>query len=301
MANELTDLLLGKQFSTWVRVCVYIHYAFTIGLTAFFIALNDVEPGKFNCYLASDSTATFKAQVDKACYTRYQQNYESPVPFIYYVIPGIWFTTLITLLYSISVRKRVAEIESNNEVVHAQRHSRGTLYIFYCYFYCLVFRVLSGVLFVILKYALFPPNGFDFKFTCRLPPTENTPIKTGNVSINDEFFTCENPVASNKNTAWIIVIILYIILVTGTIFEVFRLCRRYPNCRCTIGNQWSCDDEFVMDHFFGRSLELVRLNLQECIEFYKSQVLQHPRLIDGSYAKGTDVDETYTDLVVHTE
>jgi hypothetical protein len=48
--------------------------------TAVTAALRASENGKFSCSVDAKSTATYKKQVDQACFASFDQAYNSPIP-----------------------------------------------------------------------------------------------------------------------------------------------------------------------------------------------------------------------------
>ena len=297
------------------------------------IALKTEEAGKFTCYVAPESTLIYKTQVDKACYSRYQQNYNSPLPFYWFVILSIWFPIIVAVIYSLCVRRRVEDIDPSNE---SQTQGQGeaenqvqnrTLYVYYFYFFHLAIRVLSGILFTILQYAVFHPSGFDFEFTCSLPPTGFTSKIAKNASAsqsNSTSIACENATASDKNISWVIVTVFNASFAIIMFVEIIRLCRRFPKCKYTVG--WSCDADFITIYLLRKRYTRVEIqvtdlqarevsepcraidgvdlefaNLQECIDFYKGQVLEPSRTTDVVSGPKTCLDDLYVDVVIHTE
>ena len=269
------------------------------------IALKTEEAGKFTCYVAPESTLIYKTQVDKACYSRYQQNYNSPLPFYWFVILSIWFPIVVAVIYSLCVRRRVEEIDSSNDhepqIEGAEPENRvqdRTLYVFYSYFFHLAIRVLSGLLFTILQYAVFHPSGFDFEFSCSLPPTGFTSKIAKNATASQSNFTtiaCENATASDKRISWVIVTVLNASFALIMFLEIIRLCRQFP----------SHDTDFVWYYLLRKPCTYVvtpePANLQEDIDFYKGQVLETSRTTDVNFGPKTGLDDLHVDVVIHTE
>ena len=314
MMDAVKDYLTPKTFSIWAYAWSIIHCLCGAVFTGIVIALKEGEAGKFTCYVAPESTLIYKTQVDKACYSKYQQNYNSPLPFYVFVILSIWFPIIVAVIYSLCVRRRVEEIDSSNEPqtqgeADNQVQNR-TLYVYYFYFFHLAIRVLSGILFTILQYTVLFPSGFDFKFSCNQLLTGFTTKIAKNASasqLNGTFITCENSSASDKQLWSIMVSVLntgfaFIILV-----EVIRLCRRFPNCKYIVG--WSCDTEFITVYLLRKrntfidynGVELELMNREECTHFYQRQVLERSRTTDVIHGPKTGLDDLYINLVIHTE
>ena len=304
MTDAIKDYLTPKTFGTVAYVCSFVHILYVLVFTGIVIALKESEAGRFTCNLASESTATYKTQVDKQCYSRYQQNYNSPLPFYAFVILSTWFPLIIAVIYSLCVRRRVEEIDSRDEPpaegdAENQVQHRRTLSVFYFYFFHLAVRVLSGIVFTTLQYAVFFPSGFKFKFNCSLPQTEST---TQN---NSSSFACENATASEKYLWSVIISALNAGFALIILVEVLSLCRQFPNF----------DTEFITVYLLRKRytrMESVQgayisrhesdlANLEECTDFYKRQVLEPSRTTDVIYGPKTGLDDLYIDLVTHTE
>ena len=76
-------------------VCVIVHFPYGLVFTAVTAALRTSEIGRFSCIVAAKSTATYKTQVDKACFSRYEQAYNFPLPLSGFVLHKIRSTVLI--------------------------------------------------------------------------------------------------------------------------------------------------------------------------------------------------------------
>ena len=223
---------------------------------------------------------------------------------------SIWFPIIVGVIYSLCVRRRVEEIDSNNDrqtqgEAENQVQSGGTLYVYKFYIFHLAIRVLSGILFTILQYLVIFPSGFDFEFICSLPPTRFTTKITINASAsqpNSTYFSCENSTVSAKQSCWVVVSVLNTGFALIIFVEMIRLCR-IP----------SCDTEFITDYLLRKQYRHVQpphasdgvalepLNLQECIHFYKGQVLASSRTTAVFYGPKTSLHDLYIDLVIHTE
>ena len=236
-----------------------------------------------------------------------------------FVLLSTWFPIIIALVYSLWVRRRVEEVDSNINETQADSEADNqvrnrTFYVFRFYFIHLVLRVLCGVLFTILQHALLYPRGFDFKYGCSLPRTEFRPTIPKNASVsqlNSTFATsvgCENTKAPEKHTLWLIVSVFNALFAFIISVEVIRLCRQFSVFNYIIGKE--CDTKFITVYLSRKKdthveTELVSVcsNLQQYVDDYKRQVLRSPRSIGlnlGTKSKD-DFDELYINLVIHTE
>ena len=309
------DYLTPKTFGILVYVCSIVQVLFGVVFTAITAALKQGEAEKFTCYVPPKSTLIYKTQVSKACFSKYQQHYNAPLPFYIFVLLSTWFPIIIALVYSLWVRRRVDQVDSTIDERQADGEADNlvqnrTFYVFRLYFVHLAIRVLCGVLFTILQHTLLFPRGFDFKYGCSQPPTvlatkipKNTSVSELN---NTASIACEN--ASDKHTMWVIISVFNALFAFIIFVETIRLCGQFPICKYVTGEE--CDTKFIRVYLLRNEnmrieteLTSVSSNLQQCVEDYNRQVLRSPRstgLNLGTNSKD-DFDELYIKLVIHTE
>ena len=272
MIDTVKDYLVPNTFSIAGYVCVIVHFLCGLVFTAVTAALRDGENGKFSCSVDAKSTATYKKQVDQACLARYDQLYSPQLPLYGFVLVSIGLPVLVSVVYSLTVRDRVDEIESRHERQTAVNHEqdRKTVYVFYFYFVHLVVRALFGIILTVLQHIYFYSNGFDFRFRC---------------NYNTTLVTCENATASRKRLSGIFVSIINGIVAFVILVEVIYLSwRRYRS-----GVGWSYDTGFVRAHFL-RKRYAPELTPIECVNLYKQQIFwSRPRF------------DFYIKVVIHTE
>ena len=318
MIDVVKEYLTPKRFGIVAYVCVIVHFLCGLVFTAVTAALRASEIGKFSCIVAAKSTATYKTQVDKACFSRYEQAYNSPLPLYGFVLLSTGSTVLVSLIYSLVVGKRVDEIKSSNDrgdaddgnAVNQGHGENRTVYVFIFYFFHLVLRFVCGIFFTVLQYIFFYPNGFDLKYSCKLPSAE---VNSGNIineprnasHVNNTSVSCENPTASEKKLFGAIVCIINVIVVVVIFLEVIYLWRRLPVLNCCSGVGWSCDTEFVNSYFLRKPYNIAPdtvqlVNLQECVENYKQHILQQPRSRDITYMSNTALNDLHVDVIIHT-
>ena len=311
------DYLAPKTFGVLVYVCSIIQVLCGVVFTGITVALKEGEAEEFACYVPPESTLIYKTQVDKRCFSKYQQHYNAPLPFYIFVLVSTWFPIIIALVYSLSVRRRVDQVDSTINETQADREADNlvpvqnrTFYVFRLYFVHLAIRVLCGVLFTILQHTLLFPRGFDFKYGCSLPPTVLATKIPKNTSVsglnNTATIACEN--ASDKHTMWVIVSVFNVVFAFIIFVEIICLCRRFPVCKYVTGEE--CDTKFIRVYLLRNenmrietALTSVSSNIQQCVDDYKRQVLRSPRstgLNLGTNSKD-DFDELYINLVIHTE
>ncbi len=325
MIDAVKDYLAPKTFGTVAYACVIFHFLCGSVFTIATGVLRASEDRKFSCIVDAKSTATYKTQVDKACFSRYEQVYNTPLPLYGFVLLSIGSTVLVSVIYSLLVSKRVDKIESNHERQadggnsDAENHGHGenrTVYVFCLYFVHLVLRFLCGIIFTVLQHTFFYPNSFDLKFRCNLPQAEVT-SKNTNINIlrnasqlkNNTSVPCENLTASEKTIFGAIVCAINVMVTFIILAEVIYLSRRLPVLNCHSGVSWSCDTEFVNSYFLRKpyvnvpdevQLETVNKNPQECIDIYKQQIRKRVRPPDINYLQGTALDDLHVEVIIHT-
>ena len=314
MIDAVKDCLAPKTFGILAYVCSIVHVLCGVVFTGIAIALEETEAEKFTCYVPSESTLIYKTQVDKACFSIYQQQNNAPLRFYIFVLLSIWFPIIIAVVYSLWVRRHVDQVDSTiNETQtdgeDVSQVQNKTFYVFRLYFVHLAIRDLCGVLFTILQHTLLFPGGFDFKFRCSLPPTELLSKIPKNTSVshfnNTASIACEN--TSDKHTMWVIISVFNALFAFIIFLEIIRLCRRFSICQyITYGK---CDTEFIVVYLLRKEymrietkLTSVSSNLQECINHYQGQVLRSLRSINfTTKSKAADFDKLYINVVIHTE
>ena len=317
MMDAAKDYLALKTFGILVYACSIVQVLFGVAFTAITDALKEGEAEEFACYVPPESTLIYKTQVDKRCFSKYQQHYNAPLPFYIFVLLSTWFPIIIALVYSLSVRRRVDQVDSTINETQADREADNlvpvqnrTFYVFRLYFVHLAIRVLCGVLFTILQHTLLFPRGFDFKYGCSLPPTVLATKIPKNTSVsglnNTATIACEN--ASIKHTLWVIVSVFNVVFAFIIFVEIIRLCGQFPICKYVTGEE--CDTKFIRVYLLRNenmrietALTSVSSNIQQSVDDYKRQVLRSPRstgLNLGTNSKD-DFDELYINLVIHTE
>ena len=313
--DAVKEYLAPKRFGIVAYVCVIVHFLCGLVFTAVTAALRASEIGKFSGIVATKSTATYKTQVDKACFSRYEQAYNTPLPLYGFVLLSIGSTVLVSVIYSLVVSKRVDEIESSNDRDNAHGNAANQVHgenrTMYFYFVHLILRFLCGIIFTVLQYTFFYPNGFDMKFRCNLPPAEvnsnniiNAPRNASHVN-NNTSVSCENPTASEKKLFGTIVSVINFTFAFVIFLEVIFLWRRLPVLNCHYGVGWSCDTEFVISYFLRKPYMVVPdtvqlVNLPECINNYKQHILNRPRAPGITYIPNISLDDLHVDVIIHT-
>ena len=305
--DAIKDYLTPKTFGILVYICSIVQVLCGVVFTGITVALKEGEAEKFTCYVPPKSTLIYKTQVSKACFSKYQQHYNAPLPFYNFVLLSTWFPIIIAVVYSLWVRRRVDQVDSTINETQADGEADNqvqnrTFYVFRLYFIHLAIRVLCGVLFTILQHTLLFPRGFDFKFGCSLPPTvlptkipKNTSVSE---LINTASIACENASRSDKHTMWVIISVFNVVFAFIIFVEIICLCRRFPVCKYITGKE--CDTKFIVVYLLRKEymrieteLISVSLNLQQCVEYYKN--------FRANTEPKANLDELYISLLIHTQ
>ena len=315
MIDNVKEYLAWKRFGIVAYVCVILHFLCGSAFIAVTLALRASENGKFSCSINAKSAATYKKQVDQSCFSRYEHTYNSPVPLYGFVLLSIGSTLLVSVIYSLIVTNRVDEIESSlerqtdDEAGNLHGDGRETVYVFYCYFVHLVLRAILGVVFTVLQYTYFYPNGFDLKYSCNLPRTDQEVLsintsKNASRNLKNTTVICENATASEKRLYGIFVSVVNIIIAFVVLMEVVYIgCRslRIPCYHAQVS--WTTDTDFVTDHLLRKryvTLGFQLMNIDQ-LDFYKQVVLNRPLAHDIYYGVKATLDELYIDILIHTE
>ena len=228
--EAVKEFLAPKTFGTCVYICSIVQVLCGVVFTGIIIDLEKGEAEKFTCYVPPESTLIYKTQVDKACFSKYQQYYNAPLRFYIFVLMSTWFPIVVAVIYSLSARHHVDQVDSNDGEEDNQVQNR-TFYVFRFYFIHLAIRVLCGVLFTVLQHALLFPRGFNFKYGCSLPPIVLPTEIPKNTSIgglnNTASIACEN--ASDKHTMWVIISVFNVVFAFIIFVEIIRLCDDFPS------------------------------------------------------------------------
>ena len=252
MFDTVKEHLTPKTFGIVAYICSFIHFLCGLAFAGIAIDLKDKEADKFTCYVSPKSTLIYKTQVDKACFSRYQQDYNAPLRFYIFVLLSTWFPLIVAVVYSLWVRRRVEQVDKtlNETQTDGEADNQVHINVFCSYFIHLALRALCGVLYAVLQHVLLFPRGFDSKFDCSLPPTVKLSPKNTNVSqLNSTAsLPCEN--ASDKHTIWVIISFFNSVFAFVIFLEIIYLCRQFPVCKYITNKK--CDIEFIVVHLLQK-------------------------------------------------
>ena len=252
MFDTVKEHLAPKTFGFVPYICSIIRFLCGLAFTGIAIDVKDKEADKFTCYVSPKSTLIYKTQVDKACFSKYQQDYNAPLRFYIFVLLSVWFPLIVAVVYSLWVRRRVEQVDKtlNETQTDSDADNQVHINVFRSYFIHLALRALCGVLFAVLQHVLLFPRGFDSKFDCSLPPTVKLSPKNTSVSQlnNTASIPCEN--TSDKHTIWLIISFFNSVFAFVIFLEIIYLCRQFPVCKYITGKK--CDIEFIVVHLLQK-------------------------------------------------
>ena len=251
--DTVKEFLTPKRFGMLAYVCLIVYSIAGTALFGVALESRNAEFAKFGCDINKQSTAAYKASVEKTCYSRYEQAYNSPLPLYSYVLLSVVSTILVSIIYSLVISARVEEIDRSTNRDDATRadseETEDGVYVFYFYLFHLVVRSIFGTLFTVLQHTAFYPKGFDLEFTCNLP-TSDLPFQKGNDTLTGKLnytsISCKNPTALEKRLWSVIISVLNSVACLITLGEViYLICRwfRILCCRSEIGLGF--DTQFV--------------------------------------------------------
>ncbi len=248
MIDAVKDYLAPKRFGAVAYVCLIIHFLCGLVFTALISAVRAGEFSEFSCTLDLDTL-----DVEKTCYSKYQQIYNSPLPLCGFVLLSIGLPVLVSVSYSLAVSTRVDKIDDRATTNEGDEPSiddeemNQSFYVFYFYFIHLIVRFLLGILVTALQYTVFYARGFDFEFNCKLPISDKSSQVGDKMSVakSNTSTTCENSTASEKQLCSELVSVLNIGVALIILVEMIYIWVRFPILNCRSENGWSSDTEFV--------------------------------------------------------
>ena len=179
---------------------------------------------------------------------------------------------------------------------------------------------MCGVIFTVMQYTFFYPNGFDLKFICNVPQKDVIPnLNPRRNTLNATTVECVNPTASEKKLFGTIVFVINIIFTVVIIGEVIFLSRRLPVFSCRSRADWRSDTQFLHSYFLRKEYRSVadeiQLASEECNPYvpdeiqlssesirtsYKQHILNLNRSHDINDVAETTLDNLHVDVVIHT-
>ena len=303
ITDTVKEYLVSKRFGNVGYAFVILHFICLLVLTGITAALRANEIATFSCSVDQQSTETYQKQVNKACLAEYDQVYNSPIPLYGFVLLSIGLSVVVSVVYSLIVRTRVDEIESNykrlNDAEAAQNHEpeRQTVYVFNCYCIHLILRLAIAITCTVFQYKYIYTDEYELKFSC---------------GHNGTVVLCENLNASGKRNSSKAVSVINGIVALVIFAEVIYLwLRRLIILNRRYESGWNVDSELVLVYFLGKRYEVPNerhrmtiinpTTLQDSVDFYKEQVLNRPPAPDINCGPKACLEDFYIDVVIHTE
>ena len=248
-----------------------------------------------------------KTFVETECFLKYEQKYNSPVPFNWFVILNFGLVLVLSIIYAYIVKSRVerwdkpttttddAELQPlSQESQTSQPDEDGTksrFPVFYIYLFHLVFfRFLPMVLFVV--FVLYPAD-FPTKFSCPWPSgtSSNVNITDNTKRFNLTIVDCTNASGSKSATlakaVWIVDILFSLVTLFEAVYLVWRNCK---------DKYFAHDLEFCSVYLLRK-----RKAIREIKRDYRKELPNGGvfKLDNLSLQKGS-IDEMYVKLIIQT-
>ena len=247
---------LMVTFSIFCFICITVYSFSGLVVIAMTIWLRAIDRKRFRCNV--DNNSNFTRQIEQACWSKYSRSHDSPLPFYAFVVLSFGTYLLVTIAYSLLVRKRLKAIESqttNNEM------DKKAVWVINAYLIHLVLRILLGIIFAPLHYVFFFSNDFDDEsYSCVLSPEDRmkyrltrTPIIGMNILAE-----CRNDIASKEGSLSIAVIVINSVFAVTAIVELVRI---LPSC-CNL----QANAEFVRKFFLTTNRERRIMNSQYIVQ-----------------------------------
>ena len=319
--DQVKDWLAPKCFSKCAYSVNVVHFVVAVIFTGITIDIRKRERREFGCEV--EKTTRFETK----CYSKYDQIYNSPLPFYGFVILSFITVLFVHIVYSILVKSRVEEVEANtteqaqdddeeaNQTTTQQRSRR----VCHAYVSHLLVRFVMGVLFTVLQYKAFYPFGFDSEFTCVLE-AESKPTETTNVTFQPFNFVstnCHSPSGSDKTVWSAVIAVLTIIFAFIALGEAIYLMDKVWKSR-KAGTGFEYDSKFCKDYLLPKrqntsessvQIPLVSIGTSPCvdpltelIEVHKKKVLAESQRTDIHCGPNIHVslNDMYVDVIIHS-
>lgn len=292
------ELLTPSRFSLFGYTVAVIFLSTGVTFVGIISKLRVSERGKFLCDFPDELFGKNFRQAQ--CFEKYEQQYNSPLPFYGFTLLSFASVVIVCLVYSwCCMKSRVDNIASAMTLDAENPRPRPRIIsrrIFGFYLLHLATRIVLGIAFTMLQNLVFYASGFPVNFIC-VSRRKQRPNATDNKEIHAP---CHNPVASEKGTfataAWIAHAI-FAFLVFGEM--VYLLARAAQSA------DFSFDSEFCVKYFFHQSAN--PLTPARFRERMKKQILQQTELVEplihysGENEEGRmPLDEIFLELIIYT-
>lgn len=171
------------------------HIASGVTITLIMVWLKATEESSFTCIGRSEKATGW-------CYSQYETTYESPLPYIYFILfnfVSVYGTTFVFSILTFCCN------------CYDDKKASGMY---------LVFQLLLGALFTFLQHGIFFPKWFESQFNCTFPSDEPQ------YELNYTYAICESLTAENKDAVMVIVSMVNVVVALISLYELTRLLRR---------------------------------------------------------------------------
>ena len=303
--ESLKELLTPKSFNKFSYVGIIFWILFGVTLFGIFADTENSESRfDFSCEVKSS-----KDLIEGRCFEQYEERYNKlGIPVYGFIIANFSVITIVSVIYSQSVKSRVNELEGA-ELGQVPQENPTRRRLFIAYVSQLVLRISFGVLFIVLQTQVLYGNNFPSDFKCELMPTagNNSVTPSTNITPVTQVFQCHNQRASKK-TFWInAVSVVNGIFVFLVFIEIVCILSR---ARKSVGRRFMEDKQFFTDHLMPSARDNTSAPLQDFIKTIKESVkkgteqlidlkqpFKRPNPGEGS-TKDLNINQIYTNLKI---
>ena len=244
-----------------------------------------------------------KIFVQTTCSLKYEQKYNSPVPFNGFVILNFGLVIALSIIYAFSVKSRVERCDkptttTDDVELQSSQPNQGCdairrIPVFYIYFFHLVFaRLLPMILFVVL---VLHPADFPTNFSCPWPvgTSSKVNITAFNKQFNLTIVDCKNPLGSKSislaSAVWIVDTIFSLVTLVEAVYLVWR----------------NCKDKYFTRDFVFCSVYLLgkRKTIQKIIKRCRKKLANDQEVfkLDVLCSQKGTLDEMFVKLIIQRE
>ena len=237
------------------------------------------------------------------CFEKYEEQYNSPLPWYLFVL--LTFAAVIVLCIAYSwccVKSRVDRLQAAM-VLDAEnprpRPRIRTRRVFAIYFIHLATRLVLGIAFTLMQNFVLYPGGFPAGYACVLSTASsfNTSASSKTVSHTPN---CHNSVASEKNSCMKMVLIVNIIFNCLVFGEII-----YLLARATHSSKFTFDSEFCSKYFFHESsTQVTPAGFRKSM---KKRILQETEFLEPLIHCSAEqeegnilLDDVFLDVIIYT-
>ena len=192
------DLLTPKAFNKISYGALICWIAYGVMLLGIFAEMENSD--SFRCEAKLEKIDLVRGK----CSDQYNRQYnKSGIPVYGFVIANFLLVFFVCVIYSLVVKSRVHEVETNRQRPDAEGQNRPKRRkLFVAYFCQLATRFVIGIIFIVLQTQVLYPDNFPSDFHCQIAAATHAAnvSSTSNIQ-NSTMYDCHNQQATKK-TSW---------------------------------------------------------------------------------------------------